>query len=606
LAGATPTGSVGAGITSVNLTGLMAETTYYVWVRSNCGGGLGQGYWIGPVRFQTPCASNTGIGVSDLACPSVISGGLGLNGADPLPIDCISASNCVDLEATFLNLGETTTYKAESIPYIPPYQFGCLANPVSVNIDDRWSPVITLPFDFCFYGTNYNQCLISSNGVISFDITNNTPEGFSDYSFSNNLPSTSLFLNSIFGVYHDIDPSKGGEVGWELITLNTGCRALIASWKDIPMFSSSCNSQLYTGMIVLYENTNVIEVYIEEKNVCASWNGGNAVVGIQNAAGSQAVVAPGRNSLNADWTVTNEAWRFVPDGTSITSIKWYEGSGTTGAVVGTTKEITVCPTTTTIYTAEVTYTLCNGSTLKELDETTVTVNGAKVWNGSVSTDWNLANNWTPNSVPTAMDCVVIPDTANDPIISGTNYNGLGLNLTIENNANLTVTTDNDLTITDWININAGGDLILQNSASLIQVNNIANQGTMHMTRTANIRKLDYVYWSSPVANFSINNVSPSTTGYKYKWIPTIPSNTNGFGNWANANENMVTGKGYIVRGPDSFTSTITPFNAVFIGTPNNGTITTPIARGEYVGANYTAASGTLATEFDDNWNLIGN
>mgnify|MGYP006143772929 FL=1 len=97
LAGATPTGSVGAGITSVNLTGLMAETTYYVWVRSNCGGGLGQGYWIGPVRFQTPCASNTGIGVSDLACPSVISGGLGLNGADPLPIDCISESNCVDI-----------------------------------------------------------------------------------------------------------------------------------------------------------------------------------------------------------------------------------------------------------------------------------------------------------------------------------------------------------------------------------------------------------------------------------------------------------------------------------------------------------------------------
>jgi hypothetical protein len=607
LAGTTPTGSVGAGITSVNLTGLMAETTYYVWVRSNCGGGLGQGYWIGPVRFQTPCASNTGIGVSDLACPNVISGGLGLNGADPLPIDCISASNCVDLEANYLNLGETTTYKAEAIPYIPPYQFGCLANPVSVNIDDRWSPIITLPFDFCFYGVNYNQCLISSNGVISFDITNNTPEGFSDYSFSNNLPSTSLFLNSIFGVYHDIDPSKGGEVGWELITLNSGCRALVASWKDIPMFSSSCNSQLYTGMIVLYENTNVIEVYIEEKNVCASWNGGNAVVGIQNAAGSQAIVAPGRNSLDTDWTVTNEAWRFIPDGTSITSITWYEGSGTSGTVVGSTKEITVCPSTTTIYTAEVTYTLCDGSTLKELDETTVTVNGAKEWNGSVSTDWNVANNWTPTGVPTAMDCVVIPDTANDPIISGTNFNGLGLNLTIENNANLTVTSNNDLTITDWININAGGDLILQNSASLIQTNNAANQGTMHMDRTANIRKLDYVYWSSPVASFASSAISPGTSaGYIYKWTPTIPTNTNGWGNWAAGNENMVLGKGYIVRGPDSFTSTITPFTATFAGTPNNGIITTPISRGIYDSIDYTAATGTLATKNDDNWNLIGN
>ncbi len=607
LAGTTPTGSVGAGITSVNLTGLTAETAYYIWVRSNCGGGLGQGYWIGPIRFQTPCASNTGIGVSDLACPNVISGGLGLNGADPLPIDCTSASNCVDLEANFLNLGQTTTYRAESIPYIPPYQYGCLANPVSVNIDDRWSPIITLPFNFCFYGNNYNQCLISSNGVITFDLTNNSPGGYSAYSFSNNLPSTSLFLNSIFGVYHDIDPSKGGEVGWELITLNTGCRALVASWKDIPMFSASCNSQLYTGMIVLYENTNVIEVYIQEKNVCASWNGGNAVVGVQNAAGNQAAVAPGRNSLDTDWTVTNEAWRFIPDGTSITSIRWYEGAGTTGPVVGTTSQINVCPTATTIYTAEVTYTLCNGTTLKEIDQTTVTINGSKIWTGLVDSDWNKTGNWSNAILPNATDCVIIPITPNNPTISGVGYNGLAGSLTIHNGANLTINTNNNLTVTDWININTGGDLILQNSASLIQINNDVNQGTMHMNRTANIRKLDYVYWSSPVANFSVNSISPGTTGYKYKWVPTIPTNINGFGNWVSANENMTLGKGYIVRGPDNFTSTLTPFNAVFVGTPNNGNITSPIFRGTWNGGTYaTGVSSTPGTNDDDNWNLIGN
>src|SRR5690606_34640711 len=93
------------------------------------------------------------------------------------------------------------------------------------------------------------------------------PGSYSTWSFSNTLPNTNLFLNSIFGVYHDIDPSLGGEVGWELITLNTGCRALVAAWHDVPMFS--CTTTLYTGMIVLYENTNVIEVYVEEKNTCA-------------------------------------------------------------------------------------------------------------------------------------------------------------------------------------------------------------------------------------------------------------------------------------------------------------------------------------------------
>ena len=565
--------------------------------------------------FTTIAVSNVVTG-----CPNVVSGGLGLNGADPAPFDCTATATCVDLEATYLDLGNTTSYIVEPIAYNPPFAFNGLLNPVSVNTDDVWSPIVPLPFKFCFYGNTYEQCLIGSNGVITFDLVNNSPGGTCGWSMYDttaaNLPVSghgALIENAIFGVFHDINPTSAGNVGWELITLATGCRALVVSWSNVPMYSNDTAND-YTGMMVLYENSNIIEVYVQKKRITTHagfgtepmWNDGNAVIGIQNAAGTIASVPPGRNVLDPNWTTTNEAWRFVPNGTSIASIAWYEGPTASGPVLGTNDILNVCPTATTTYTAEITYTLCDGRTIKETDTTTVTVNGAKVWNGSVNTDWNVANNWTPVGVPTAMDCVVIADTANDPIISGTNYNGLGLNLTINNNATLTVTSNNDLTITEWVNINPTGDLVLQNSASLIQIDNDANQGTMHMTRTANIRKLDYVYWSSPVTSFSVNSISPGTTGYKYKWIPTIPSNTNGWGNWANANENMVIGKGYIVRGPDSFTSTITPFNAVFTGTPNNGIITTPIARGGYVGANYMAASSTLATEFDDNWNLIGN
>ncbi|MEL1248698.1 hypothetical protein [Flavobacterium helocola] len=607
--GASGCGTLGAALVcsdanNSTLSGLTIGQTYYVQVYSYTSA-TGQTSSFN-ICIGTPCnGSGPGTGTTTLGCPTVISGGLGLNGADPAAIGCTAASTCVDLEATYLDLGNTTTYTVQSIPYAPPYQFNCLANPVSVNDDDVWSPAINLPFNFCFYGNSYTQCTIGSNGVLSFDIANaGTASG---YLFSNNLPNTTgaLFENTIYGVYHDIDPRAGGEVGWELITLNTGCRALVASWHDVPMFSN--NSLLYTGMMVLYENTNVIEVYIENKVIDGTWNDANAIVGVQNATGTAAVVAPGRNGLDANWTATNEAWRFVPSGTSITSLRWYQGSGTTGPMIGTTDVINVCPTSTTTYTAEITYTLCNGSTLIETEEATVTVNGAKVWNGSVSTNWNVANNWTPTGVPTAMDCVVIPDTANDPIISGTNFNALGLNLTVNNNATLTVTSNNDLTITEWVNINATGNLVLQNSASLIQIDNDVNQGTMNMTRTANIRKLDYVYWSSPVANFSVNNISPGTTGYKYKWTPTISGNVNGFGNWTTANEAMVQGKGYIVRGPDNYTTALAPFNAVFTGTPNNGIITTPISRGVWNGGTYsTGVSTTPGTNNDDNWNLIGN
>ncbi|WP_299885936.1 GEVED domain-containing protein [uncultured Lacinutrix sp.] len=596
----TPTGSTAAGITTANLTGLVTGD-YYVWVRANCGG-TGDGVWVGPTYLYVPnCAIGPGTGTTTLGCPSVVSGGLGLNGVDPASIACSAASSNIDLEATFLDLGDTSTYNVESIAYAPPYQYECLINPVSVNSDDVWSPVVNLPFDFCFYGNTYNEVLIGSNGIITFDIS--TPGSGTGYQFSNDLPSTAnaLFANTIYGVYHDIDPSVGGEVGWELITLNTGCRALVASWHDVPMYSD--NSILYTGMIVLYENTNVIEVYIEEKNIDGTWNDGNAIVGIQNDDATQAVVAPGRNGLDADWTVTNEAWRFVPAGTSITQLTWYEGSGTSGASLGNTNTISVNPTSTTTYTAEVVYTLCDGSTLIETDETTVTILPSKIWNGSTSSNWAVAANWTPSGVPINTDCVQIPVTANDPIISSL-FDGDALSVLIEDDANLTIESDCTLSVVDAISIANNGDLFVEDDGSIIQVNDVNNVGNITMDRVTNINKLDYVYWSSPVNAFPILSVSPNTpASLIWEWTPTIANN---FGNWASASGNMSAGKGYAVRGPSTYTSTPQDYTATFIGIANNGEILMPISRGTYTGADYMGPSSTLVTNQDDNWNLIGN
>jgi len=567
---------------------------------------------------QSATSSNglfTTMAVSDVVtgCPNVVSGGLGLNGADHSPISCTASSTCVDLEANYLDLGDTSTYIVEPILYNPPFSYSGLANPVSVNTDDVWSPVVNLPFNFCFYGNTYNQCVIGSNGILSF---NTALAGTSSgYSFNSNIPisgNTVLRENSIFGAFHDINPGVGTlkQVGWELITLPTGCRALVASWSNVPMFSD--NAILYTGMMVLYENSNIIEVYIREKNLdnagAGTWNDGNAIIGIQNSTGTLASVAPGRNGLDANWTATNEAWRFVPNGTSIASLRWYEGAGTTGPMVGTTPTLNVCPTSTTTYTAEITYTLCNGSTIKQLDQTTVTINGAKVWNGSVSTNWNVANNWTPSGVPTALDCVVVPDTTNDPIIIGTNFTGLGLNLAVNTNAILNITATNTLKITDIINVNPTGTIVVQDDASIVQTNNITNIGNIQYRRVANIRRQDYVYWSSPVAGFSSSAVTPGTSlGYQYKWLPTTAA-MNNFGNWTLANETMVRGKGYCLRGPDSYSLTaLTNYTATFTGVPNNGNISIPISRGTWNGGTYsTGVSTTLGTNEDDNWNLVGN
>lgn len=258
----------------------------------------------------------------------------------------------------------------------------------------------------------------------------------------------------------------------------------------------------------------------------------------------------------------------------------------------------------TTYSFTATAVLSNGCSVSQ----NVSVdNKSKVWKGTSSNDWNDPNNWSPVGVPDITNCVIIPDVSstNPSNIIGSNYNGFGKTLQVKDNGTLNVASGNTLTIQNFVEVGATGTFEIENSASLIQIDNVANTGNISMKRDVNIRKLDYVYWSSPVANYALNNIS--TTMYRYKWLPTIGANVNGWGNWALANENMISGKGYIVRGPDSFTATPQNYTQNFVGVPNNGTINMPISRGTYDGANYsTGVSTTLATKNDDNWNLIGN
>ncbi|MES2811985.1 MAG: GEVED domain-containing protein [Bacteroidota bacterium] len=620
-AGTTPSGSVGAGITSATLTGLTAGTKYYFWVRSNCGGGLGQGLWTGPISFTQPtCAIGSGTGTTALGCPNNAAGGLGLSGSPAPAINCSTAS-CVDLEAIYSPIKETTSYAVSSITYAPPYQYSCLRNPVSVNDDDVWSPVVNLPFNFCFYGNSYNKCLIGSNGIITFDIINNDPDGDSGWSFSSNTffnnPSsipvsghTALVENSIFGGFQDLDPEDSGEVGWELITLNTGCRALVASWSDVPMYDNDTTNN-YTGMMVLYENTNIIDVYVQRKRITTFedsdgkiWNEGNAVIGIQNATGTDGLAAPNRNGLSPNWEATNEAWRFTPNGANVpASVKWHEGAGTTGTEVGSGNTVSVCPSVTTTYTAEVTYTLCNGLVHKIAAQTPVTVNIDRTWNGSAGTNWNTASNWTPSGVPLATHSVSIPNVTNDPIISG-GVTAVACSVSVENGGILTINSNNNITVTNAVKVAPTGQFIVQNTANLVQINNVANSGNIQYNRTATgLHARDYIYWSTPVENFGVANVSPLTSLTRiYHWVPNNNNGTGfGYGNWLNVNENMIAGKGYIVRVPNSNPT----FSTTLTGRPQNGIITKSILRGPYTGVDYSGTN-SLITKYDDNWNLVGN
>lgn len=97
---------------------------------------------------------------------------------------------------------------------------------------------------------------------------------------------------------------------------------------------------------------------------------------------------------------------------------------------------------------------------------------ASVWQGDISDDWANAGNWAEDAVPTALDHVLIPDVATDPMISS----DVEINsLTINEGASLT-TASESLTVASEVLVN--GSLIVNAGASLLTFFTSADKATL--------------------------------------------------------------------------------------------------------------------------------
>ena len=156
-----------------------------------------------------------------------------------------------------------------------------------ITIDDEF-PATANPigFTFNFYGNNYTSCLIGPNGTICFDLSQ--AGMFTSWVISAPLLGESNVFNSICGPYCDIDVEYGGTITYSL-TGTAPYRKYIVTFCNDHMFS--CTSQITSTQIILYETTNIAEVHVATKPVCAAWNGGFAIIGVQNATGTAATAA---------------------------------------------------------------------------------------------------------------------------------------------------------------------------------------------------------------------------------------------------------------------------------------------------------------------------
>lgn len=235
---------------------------------------------------------------------------------------------------------------------------GTLPIGTGITADDAYSGVFPIGFTFNFYGTNYNQLVIGSNGMICFNTT--LAGAYCPWPIGAQLLGNASAYNSICGPWCDILISAGGSI----TRTTTGVapnRKFAVTWCGSAMYS--CTAQWTTSQIIIYETSNLIEVHTAHKTICA-WNNGRAITGIQNATGTLATVPPGRD-WTPSWSVTSppEAWRFTPSGPSYTvapityaplpyatsAVYWYDS--TTGAYLGSGPYLTVSPSVPTTYMA---------------------------------------------------------------------------------------------------------------------------------------------------------------------------------------------------------------------------------------------------------------
>ena len=179
------------------------------------------------------------------------------------------------------NESDPTSYTIDQTGTYAPIP--SVGTPVSLS-DDQVSGTLPIGFSFNFFGVNYTDFYISSNGFISFTagVSNGCCSGLT-------IPSADGVDNIIAWGWNDLYPPGSGTITYETVGVAPN-RMLLVTFTS--QWHCCSGPAINTGQIILYETTNVIEIHNGEITSDGSTN----TQGIENAAGTIAYATPGRNS----------------------------------------------------------------------------------------------------------------------------------------------------------------------------------------------------------------------------------------------------------------------------------------------------------------------
>jgi hypothetical protein len=150
-----------------------------------------------------------------------------------------------------------------------------------LSLSDDSSALISIGFDFVFYGSTYNTVRVSSNGYLTF--------GTYGTVYSNAaIPSSTVPNNLIAPFWDDLNPSVGGYV-YYLLGGTSPNRQLTVEWLNIPHYLYSTGAISFEA--TLYEGSNKIIFQYKDVNFGNEYynNGASATSGVEDSAGGAGV-----------------------------------------------------------------------------------------------------------------------------------------------------------------------------------------------------------------------------------------------------------------------------------------------------------------------------
>jgi PKD repeat protein len=263
--------------------------------------------------------------------------------------DSICPGDSVQLTASYSGITDISGYNVTSIPYALAPLTG-----TSVSLgDDAVSAALPIGFTFSFYGINYTNFYISSNGFITFSAgsTNGCCNGLT-------IPTAASPNAFIALAWNDLNPSINTPTINYTTSGTSPNRKLVVNIRTNHYGGTAYPFRLQA---VLYEGSNEIDIVTETiSNVSAFDLSGVTTQGIEDATGLRGTVVPGRNATH--FSASNDAYRFTPYTTI--NYSWNPSSTVSNSTISNPF---VLPTTTTNYTAVVTAPNgCTSSASKEI------------------------------------------------------------------------------------------------------------------------------------------------------------------------------------------------------------------------------------------------